>query len=71
MIETIISIRKYIYNIYIYSNALIDLKPGDVYMYKLLVKESVRISEYKSKISKTLQHSRGVSKNYTIVLPGC
>lgn len=35
----------------------------------MLVKESVRISEYKrSKISKILQHSREVGKNYTIVL---
>lgn len=73
MIETIISIQKYdIYNIYIYtySNIFIN-QMSNAYIYKLLVIESVRVSEYKrSKISKILQHSRDVSKNYTIVLLG-
>lgn len=73
MIETIISIQKYdIYNIYIYtySNIFIN-QTSNAYIYKLLVIESVRVSEYKrSKISKILQHSRDVSKNYTIVLLG-
>lgn len=72
MIETIISIQKYdIYNIYMYtySNS-ISISKASVYIYKQYwLKNLFKVSEYKrSKISKILQHSREVSKNYTIVL---
>ena len=53
--------------IFIYTHTVTFLsitKAGDAYIYRLLVKESVRILEYKSKISKILTFKRSKQKLY-------